>query len=678
MRTTTRIFVPELHRVGALEGRVVEDMTEEAMTSRSMRPRCDLLRLAALLFVVSFSWACGDFGGGSSGGSGSSGPSGFFDLSAQAGGVEAFEDSLYPILRDNCQSCHSGNGPGSPHFAQTNVSSAYQALVSQGKVSLGRPNQSRIVVKVVSLAHHCWTNCAADGALMAAAIQDWADEVEYGSGGVAVEGALASTSLTFDDGVVDTGSERYGNNLIALYEFKEGAGMFARDTSGGSSPVDLQIRDEVEWMSNWGLFFTNGSAMATAEASRKLYNRIADPTTGTQQYTVEAWVTPANIDQEGPARIVSYSRNTGERNFTLGQVKYNYNHRNRSTHQNQQDNGVNGQPALQTDDADRDAQDRLQHVVVTYDQFRGRRIYVDTQFTGDDDPIGASRLWNWDPDHQLVLGNERTSNRRFEGQIRMVAIYKQALTDAQIRKNFEAGVGERRVMRFGVGQWMGAGSFIEFIVSDFDAYSYLFCAPTLRMSSPNNSRIANLRVAVNGVLAASGQGFETIDTQSAGTRHELSRQCSVIPKGPNGGLGDTFTLVFEHLGGFQNLVVQPDVDPADIVLDPDPRPENGIRDFSRVNASFASLTGQGTGVAAATFDEIQEQLPPGYDVRSFVSSQQVAIAKVGLEYCDALVDGPDQATFFPGFDFSGGPGDGFRDAGRPEPDLRSALRPLRR
>ena len=54
-------------------------------------------------------------------------------------------------------------------------------------------------------------------------------------------------------------------------------------------------------------------------------------------------------------------------------------------------------PALQTDDADRDAQDRLQHVVITYDQFRGRRIYVDGRFTADADPPRPARLWNWDP-----------------------------------------------------------------------------------------------------------------------------------------------------------------------------------------------------------------------------------------------------------------------------------------
>jgi len=607
----------------------------------------------ALLCVASLSSACGDWSGSSSGGTATQ-SDGFLDLSAQAGGVEAFQTTVYPIVRQYCAECHEGNGPGSPHFAQPNVSAAYQAITSQGKVNLGSPSSSRIVVKLVSLAHHCWSNCGSDGAMMAAAIQAWADAVDYGSGGVSVDGALASNAQSLGDGLVDTGSERYGGNLIALYEFKEGAGTVARDTSGVAPALDLTLRDQVTWMTSWGVDIEDGSLLGSTSASRKLFDRIADPSAGTQQYTIEAWITPDNIDQgsDNVARIVTYSQFIGVANMMIGQAEYNYNARTRSIHPSALDGGQNGLPALQTADGDRDAQDRLQHVMVTYDQFRGRRIYVDGRFTQDPDPIGPARLWNWDPTFRLALGAEPSRTAPWKGQIRLVAIYQQALTDAQIVQNYEAGVGERLLLRFDVAQWMGAGSAVEFIVTDYDAYSYMFCQPTLRTPSPNGSRIANIRIAVNGTLAPSGQGFETIDTTANGTKQELSRQCTIIPKGAAGPDGDQFTLVFEHLGGFQNVVVEDTVPPALILLDPEPRPVNGVRDFARINASFASLTGQSRGVAAATFAEIEEQLPPDYDVRSFVSSQQVAISKIALEYCDALVDGPDRNAFFPGFDFN--------------------------
>jgi len=210
-------------------------------------------------------------------------------------------------------------------------------------------------------------------------------------------------------------------------------------------------------------------------------------------------------------------------------------------------------------------------------------------------------------------------------------------------------------LRFDIAQWMGGPSAVEFIVTDFDPYSYLFCQPTLRATEPNGSQIANIQIAVNGDLAASGQGFETIDTVASGSKQELSRQCAVIPKGANGPAGDEFTLVFEHLGGYQNVVVEDTVPPAPIPLDPEPRPINGIRSFARINASFASLTGQSRSVAATTFDQIEQQLPPSYDVRSFVASQQVAISKIALEYCEALIDGPGRTAYFPAFDFTAPP-----------------------
>ena len=46
----------------------------------------------------------------------------------------------------------------------------------------------------------------------------------------------------------------------------------------------------------------------------------------------------------------------------------------------------------------------------------------------------------------------------------------------------------------------------------------------------------------------------------------------MIPKGASGPGGDQFTLVFEHLGGYQNVVVEDDVPLAPIPLDPSRAP----------------------------------------------------------------------------------------------------------
>src|SRR6185436_18800259 len=141
--------------------------------------------------------------GNSNSGSKAANGDGFLDLAAPAGGIAAFSTTVYPIVRQNCASCHAGSGPGSPHFASADVTASYQAMTGQGKVNLGAPASSRIVVKLDSLAHNCWSRCAADGATLTAAIQAWADAVDYGDGGVSVDGSLSSGAQTLGDGVVD-------------------------------------------------------------------------------------------------------------------------------------------------------------------------------------------------------------------------------------------------------------------------------------------------------------------------------------------------------------------------------------------------------------------------------------------------------------------------------------------
>jgi hypothetical protein len=47
--------------------------------------------------------------------------------------------------------------------------------------------------------------------------------------------------------------------------------------------------------------------------------RFFDSLVGAGKFTVLVWCRPANVDQTGPARILTYSRNAVRRNFTLGQ-----------------------------------------------------------------------------------------------------------------------------------------------------------------------------------------------------------------------------------------------------------------------------------------------------------------------------------------------------------------------
>ena len=230
--------------------------------------------------------------------------------------------------------------------------------------------------------------------------------------------------------------------MIALYEFKTGQGAHRvrhqRCRSGGGPHAvsgDVTLGRRLGHQRR-----ARGKAQASTTASRKFHQLI----TATGEYSIEAWVVPGNVTQED-ARIVSYSGSTTARNFTMGQTMYNYDFFGRSTA-----TGANGTPQLSTDDDDERLQASLQHVVMTFDPVNGRRIYVNGEFTGDLDGAGGGTLGDWDNSFAFVLGNEVSNNRQWTGVVRLVAIHNRALTLQQIQQNFEAGVGEKFFLLFGV------------------------------------------------------------------------------------------------------------------------------------------------------------------------------------------------------------------------------------
>jgi hypothetical protein len=154
-------------------------------------------------------------------------------------------------------------------------------------------------------------------------------------------------------------------------------------------------------------------------------------------------------------------------------------------------------------------------------------------------------------------------------------------------------------------------------------------------------------------VPVSGQGFTTMDALVTSPRQLLSRQCSVV-----GGLvdpnTDVFQLSFEQLGIFQEPIDDPTPPTPSAEDFGDPVPILGVRSFGRVNASMAAVSGVDpqTPEVDATYDELVTQLPATNDLRSFVSANQVGIAKLGIEYCDAIVEddtvGGMRSTFFDG------------------------------
>ena len=597
-------------------------------------------------------------------------------LDPDAAAPPAAFKGVYDLLDLYCSNCHQSDSSTkqSPFFAAGGLPAdtdgmpdaapyleAFRAAIP--KINLDDPAQSRFVIRLGREFHNCWSDCASNAATMQAAIQALSDSITVNP---IDPNLVTSKALTLFDGTVASGGNRYENNLIALYEFKSGQGGTAFDTSGVDPAADLTLSGDVSWVGGWGINIKSGKAQASTTASRKFHQLI----TATGEYSIEAWVVPGNVTQED-TRIVSYSGSTTARNFTMGQTMYNYDFYGRST-----DTDANGTPTLHTADADERLQASLQHVVMTFDPVNGRRIYVNGEFTGDMDSAGGGTLGDWDNSFAFVLGNEVSNNRQWTGVVRLVAIHNRALTLAQIQQNFEAGVGEKFFMLFGISHLINVPkAYIMFEAQQYDSAGYLFTNPKFisldTTAMPGSIPVKGMRIGVNGVEPAVGQAYRLLDTTivdanySAATGQTLSTVGTVIglEKGPT---EDEFYLCFDALGTRSNVCSNFAVGVPPTFADV-PRPSDiGFRTFDKINATMAAVTGVSPNTAAvkSTFTNIRQSLPAVDSIEAFLSSHQTAIAQLAIQYCDALVESPNASSYFPGLDLAGSPATVFGGPGQ--------------
>ena len=538
---------------------------------------------------------------------------------------QIFEATLYPHLVDpqnRCVDCHGVTQE--PTFSVSDSTIAYNAITSQQKVNLNDPAASRVYLRPAVDRHNCGGDAICDRIAgdFLAAIQDWANQVAATAPPPTVGSAVISDVTNFAAGI-EGSAARADGNVVAMFTFSEGAGDITMDTSGVGTPITLQL-EGTEWVDGGGLKNVSGKAQASVTDSQKLFAAISPE----NAYTVEAWIIPDNDAQDGPARIVSYSENTQTRNMTMGQNAIYYQLRNRSTNTN-----ANGQPALEADIIP--VVLSLTHVVMTFDGDTGRKVYVNGQLGAEEN---VADTLEWTDDQILVLGNEVTNDRLWQGIFRMVAIHNKALTDVEVQQNFDAGAGNLITLRFDVANIVGGPAYIDMQASQLDASAYLFAKPTL-YSDVTGVAVKNIRIAVNGFKPVAAQPFRRIDTTMLQSPLELSSLGAVIPVG-QGQDNDNFTLEFEVLGnqvGFaeQDPAASPPVPVPDV-----PEPDNGMRTFSQINDTMSVLTGidKGNNNVRSSYAELRGALPPTADLLSFGSAQQVAIQRLAKTYCGEIVN----------------------------------------
>ena len=581
-----------------------------------------MLCVSTLVFIMS---ACGG-GSGGSGGSSSTAPSPP-PVPPSASDQQIFEATLRPLLVDpanNCVICHGDTIKQDPTFAVADATAAYNILRSQQKVNLTNPELSRIYVRPKDTRHNCGgaASCDRIAADFLAAIQDWETQATAAAPPPGDNTRLVSAMTTFAM-ATNGGALRADGNAIALFTFSEGAGNVTMDTSGVGSPITLQI-EGMEWVDGGGLRNVSGKAEASLTDSRKLFNSIVPE----NEYSVEAWVTPNNTAQDGPARIVSYSLGTQQRNFTMGQDQTSYQLRNHSVSTN-----ANGSPGL--DALDPQVDTVLQHVVMTFDGASGRKVFVNGQLSVEEN---IADVLDWQDDHLLVLGNEVSNNRLWQGVFKFVAVHNKALTAAEVQQNYNAGVGGSITMRFDVSSVIGQTAYIDMLATQLDPSGYVFARPMF-VSDATGVAVKNIRVGVNGAVPVAAQPFRRIDMVVNQSGTELSPLGALIPVSL-GRDDDQFHLEFEVLGdqfGFAEPVVpsSPPGPVADV-----PEPDLGVRTFSQINDTMSSLTGidANQAVVSASFTDLRDSLPPTSNLLGFGSAQQVAIQRLATTYCGAVVN----------------------------------------
>lgn len=221
------------------------------------------------------------------------------------------------------------------------------------------------------------------------------------------------------------------DGLQVLYIFDEGSGTMVNDVSGVGEPLDLTVSDlaAVRWISG-ALAIDTPAVISSAGAATK----VIDAARTNNELTIEAWVSPANTTQGGPARIVALSVDPHPHgaNFMLGQEATSYDVRLRTTETDQY-----GRPSLTTPSGTLSS--ALTHVVYTRDVSGTTCLYLDGVLLASGSVGGDFSAWS--DSYVLALGNEPTGDRPWLGEFHLVAIFDRALSQAEVDQNFHIGPG---------------------------------------------------------------------------------------------------------------------------------------------------------------------------------------------------------------------------------------------
>jgi hypothetical protein len=218
-----------------------------------------------------------------------------------------------------------------------------------------------------------------------------------------------------------------GNPPVFLHRFDETSGATAYDSESPQLNLTVGNPSNISWTS--GSIQFNSQTKASSNAGpHKVHTRLM----ATNRLTVVGQVRFSNTTQTGPARIITLSTDTGNRNFTLGQQGQKFVARLRSTGGGNPGDS-NGMPEMLTGDVITSTTHNYAFAMVyNGSTLRIRWKNLNNGSTGSTSVSRSGTFANWNTSYRLIYGDEDSNDRPWLGRNYHTAAFDVALTDSEI------------------------------------------------------------------------------------------------------------------------------------------------------------------------------------------------------------------------------------------------------
>ena len=171
-----------------------------------------------------------------------------------------------------------------------------------------------------------------------------------------------------------------------------------------------------------------GGAFLTKDVNDALLSACQE----SNQLTLECLVTTDNLDQDGPARIISFSKDSTHRNFTFGQDGSRFALRIRTPRTGT--NALGGEFHFGKIESGKPT-----HIIVSYFD-RNVYCYIDGELVHVSNGVQGD-FSNWEL-YPLLFGDEASGGRNWEGKLSRVAIYSRFVGVEEAAHKFKLIHGE--------------------------------------------------------------------------------------------------------------------------------------------------------------------------------------------------------------------------------------------